>query len=138
VNAAAYSIDGSFIPAVENREKEKQVKIILSPVSIVELWSSREAAFEDILKIVVDVEKNIFAADAELHADLEQILLEQGSRQEVLWGVNLYPLKGKESPDFLEYTAMINVRPSFGNKTMEVADQNIRDRIRDVVFRFLV
>jgi hypothetical protein len=114
------------------------MKLIQAPESINALWDSRETAFEDILKIVVDVEKEILAADAELHADLEQLLLDQGSGQEVLWGANVYPLKGKESPDFLEYTAMINIRPSFGNKSMEVADPSVRDRICEIVSRLLV
>ena len=121
-----------------DRYGAKAVRIIQTPVPVLDLWDSRESVFEDILKIVVDVEKEILAVDAELHADLEQLLLDQGSGQEVLWGANVYPLKGKESPDFLEYTAMINIRPSFGNKSMEVADPSVRDRIREIVSRLLV
>jgi hypothetical protein len=114
------------------------VRIIQTSVPVLELWNSRETAFEDILKIVVDIEKEILAADAELHADLEQLLLEQGSRQEFLWGANVYPLNSKESSDFLEYTALINVRPSLGNKSMEVSDPSVRSRIHEIVSRFLV
>jgi len=113
------------------------LRIIKNPVTLLELWDSRESAFEDMMKIVVDVEKEILAADAELHADLEQLLLVQGSGQEFLWGANIFPLKGKESPDFLEYTAMINIRPSFGNKSMEVANPAVRNRIHDIVNRLL-
>jgi hypothetical protein len=89
-----------------------QLKIIRTVVSLSDIWVTRESAFEDMIKIVVDVENEIIAMDAELHADLEQLLMENGSRQEVLWGANIYPDKGKNSPDFIEYTALINVRPS--------------------------
>ena len=58
-------------------------------------------------KAVVDIERNVCAVDAELHADLESLLLENGSLQENLWGVNLYPLKQKF--DFIEYTSLINI-----------------------------
>lgn len=90
------------------------------------------------MKIVVDVEKEIIGADAELHADIEKILMEQGSRQEDLWGANIYPLEGKSSPDFLEYHAMINIRPSLGNRSMELTDPAIRDHIHEIVHRLLI
>jgi hypothetical protein len=85
----------------------------------------------------VDIENEILAADAELHADLERLLLDHGSRQEALWGANLYPLTGKNDPGFLEFTAMINVRPSLGNKSMEIADLLVRERIKGIVFHLL-
>ena len=43
------------------------------------------------MKAVVDVKQEIIVIDAELHADEEELLLDQGSRQEDLWGINLYP-----------------------------------------------
>jgi hypothetical protein len=114
------------------------LKIIQKPTSLAGLWESRESLFDGMIKIVVDVKKEIIGADAELHADLEQILIEQGSRQEDLWGANIYPLEEKTSPDFLEYRAMINIRPAFGNRSMELTDLAIRDRIHEIVHRLLV
>ena len=55
------------------------------------------------------MKKEVIALDAELHADLEAYLLERGSDQEDLWGINLYPKK--ERKDFIEYTVLINIRP---------------------------
>ena len=114
------------------------MKIIQKPASLAELWESHESPFEGMMKIVVDVKKEIIGADAELHADLERILMEQGSRQEDVWGANIYPLEGKTSPDFLEYRAMINIRPALGNRSMEVTDSAVRDRIHEIVHRLLV
>jgi hypothetical protein len=85
------------------------------------------------MKIVVDVEKGVVGADAEMHADLEKVLLENGSRQEDLWGANLYPLRKRTDMDFLEFMALINIRPACGNRSMEITDQKIRDRIREIV-----
>jgi|TARA_B100000959_G_scaffold202277_1_gene211729 hypothetical protein len=43
----------------------------------------------------------IVAIDAELHSDLEALCLENGSRQNALWGINYYPEIDGE--DFIEF-----------------------------------
>ena len=87
-----------------------------------------ERYFGDMVKYVVDARQEIAAVGGELHADAEQILLERGSRQEDLWGANYYPGLGRE--DCIEYTALVNIRPSQGNRSMEIADEEIRQTIR--------
>ena len=84
------------------------MKIITKPTSLNELWLDREVGFEDMMKMVVDVEQGILAADAELHADLEALLLEHGSKQYNLWGINIYP--DQSDDDYIEFTALINIR----------------------------
>ena len=87
--------------------------------------------FGDMVKGVVDVEREVVALDAELHADLEALLMENGSNQRNLWGINLYPeLTGDE---FVEFDSMINVRPSQGNKSLGVDDASIRSKITAIV-----
>ena len=87
--------------------------------------------FGDLVKAVVDVKRECMAVDAELHADEEALLLESGSYQADLWGINLYPeLEGDE---FVEFDSMINLRPSRGNRTRGVEDPAIRERIRAIV-----
>jgi hypothetical protein len=87
--------------------------------------------FKTVTKAVVDIEKKVLAIDAELHSDLEAYLIEHGSDQENLWGINLYPNKSKD--DFIEYTALINIRPHQNNKSMEVEDTNIKEKIQNVI-----
>ncbi len=111
------------------------MKIIIEPSSLKELWNDREVKFEDMMKMVVDVEQEIVAADAELHADLEALLLENGSRQYDIWGINIYPDKGRD--DYIEYTALINIRPSKNNRSMEVEDPFARSKIREICARLL-
>ncbi len=88
--------------------------------------------FVDMVKYVVDVERRIAAVGGQLHADAEQLLLEDGSRQADLWGANYYP--GKGVSDCIEYTALINIRPAQGNRSMEIADTSVRDRVREITF----
>ena len=83
------------------------------------------------MKAVVDVERHIMVIGGELHADEEQLLLERGSKQEHLWGVNLYP--DLMTPDWLEFDSMINLQPSQGNRSRSVEDPALQARIRSVV-----
>ncbi len=87
------------------------------------------------IKAVVDVEKEIMAIDAELHSDLESYLIGQGSRQNDLWGINLFLDKLK--PDWIEYTALINIRPSMDNRSMVVQDTDMRKKIATIVYRLV-
>lgn len=87
--------------------------------------------FGDFVKAVVDVDRDLLAVDAELHSDLEALLLQDGSQQKHLWGINLYP----DLPDdqCIEFDSMINMRPSQGNRSRSVDDEALRQRIRAVV-----
>jgi uncharacterized protein DUF5674 len=86
--------------------------------------------FEDMVKCVVDVERGVVAVGGEMHADAEQALLEDGSRQRDLWGANYYPGRGRE--DCIEYTALINIRPAQGNRSMEIQEPTVRERVRQL------
>ncbi|MEI6889376.1 MAG: DUF5674 family protein [Bacteroidales bacterium] len=112
------------------------MKIITQPVILSELWENRDVDFTEMMKIVVDVKQEILAIDAEMHADLEQDLLAEGSQQQDLWGANIYPLK--EADDRLEYTSFINIRPSQGNSSMEVIDPGIRNKIAAIADHLLI
>jgi hypothetical protein len=112
------------------------VKVIQTPTELKKLWQESETGFVDLIKIVVDIDREIIAADAEMHADLEEVLLSGGSSQEFLWGANLYPDKARE--DFIEYTAFSNIRPSQHNRSMEVEDPEIRSKIKSIVEKLII
>jgi hypothetical protein len=89
------------------------------------------ATFGNFVKAVVDVKKGIMAVGGELHADEEALLLEKGSQQRDLWGINLYlELQGDE---FIEFDSLINLRPTQGNHTRGVNDAGIRQKIKEIV-----
>jgi hypothetical protein len=91
--------------------------------------------FEDMVKYVVDVARSVVAAGGEMHADGEQALLEDGSRQADLWGANYYPGRGRE--ECIEYTSLINIRPAQGNRSMEIQDPALRERVRELTYALL-
>jgi len=111
------------------------IVIVQSRIERSELDRLVGAYFEDMVKLVVDVRREVVAIGGELHADAEQLLLEQGSRQADLWGANYYPGRGAEG--CLEYTALINIRPSQGNPSMEVQDAGTRELIRSLASRLI-
>jgi hypothetical protein len=105
-------------------------------MSLDELQRIAEHQFGDFVKAVVDVRRGVMAIGGELHADEEADLLEQGSRQGDLWGINLYP--ARTPAELIEFDSMINVRPSQGNRTRGVEDPEVRRQIQGVVERLVV
>jgi hypothetical protein len=101
-----------------------------------ELQEMAANMFGDLVKAVVDIKLDIMAVDAELHADEEALLLGNGSDQNDLWGINLYPeLTGS---DFVEFDSMINLRPSRGNRSRGVEDPEIREQIHKIVSKLVI
>lgn len=85
-----------------------------------------------LVKAVVDIEQVRVVVDAEMHVDEEAYLLENGSKQTDLWGINLYPDKfGQE--DFIEFDSMVNIRPRQNNNSREVEDEAIRIKIKEII-----
>jgi len=87
--------------------------------------------FGNLVKAVVDVEKEILVVDAELHSDQEAYLLQLGSKQENLWGINIYP--DLDKGERVEFDAMINLRPSQNNNSRGIDNEEIRKKILDIV-----
>lgn len=101
------------------------------PVSLDELRQIAKARFGDMVKAVVDLRRGVMLLDADLHADQEAELLAEGSAQQDVWGINLYP--GLPESEWLEFDSMINLRPSFGNRSRGVDDQPTREAIARLV-----
>ena len=107
------------------------VEILRSATTRTHLAALAEAQFGDMVKAVVDVRRRVVAIGGELHADEEAALIEDGSAQEDLWGINLYPAEPGDA--WLEFDSLINVRPSQENRSRSVEDGARRDLIRQIV-----
>ncbi|MFH1367840.1 MAG: DUF5674 family protein [Elusimicrobiota bacterium] len=112
------------------------MKIIRDSIPLDELSRMAGELFGNMVKAVVDVDKELLAVDAELHSDLEALLLQEGSIQKFLWGINLYP--EMQGSDFIEFDSMINVRPSQGNASRGVTDKELQERIAGIVSKRIV
>ncbi len=107
------------------------MEIIDHAITKADLERMAQGMFGDLVKAVVDVRRGVMAVDAELHSDEEALLLEDGSAQTDLWGINIYPELA--AAEMIEFDSMINIRPSQGNRSRGVEDPLIRDRILTVV-----
>lgn len=96
-------------------------------IKISELKEMAQKSFGNLIKAVVDVDRELIAVDADLHCDLEALLLQEGSKQKDLWGINLYP--ELDGDDFVEFDSMINLRPSQGNYSRGVENEELRKKI---------
>src|SRR3989338_5841177 len=107
------------------------MKIIAEKVTLNELNQMAARMFGNMVKAVIDVDKELVALDAELHSDLEALLIENGSQQKNLWGINLYP--EMTGDDFVEFDSLINMRPSQGNRSRGVDNGELRKKITELV-----
>lgn len=107
------------------------MKIIKDKITIKELKQMSKKMFGELVKAVVDIEKEMMAVDAPMHADQEAFLIDKGSKQNDLWGINLYP--NKKGVDFIEFDSMINIRPSQENRSRGVENKNIQKEIIEIV-----
>ena len=106
----------------------KQIKNI----SLAELTEMAQKMYDPLVKAVVDTRQRLLVVDAEMHVDEEQMLLENGSQQVDLWGINLYPAEfGTDK--FIEFDSMINIRPRQNNRTRDVESSEIRAQIETII-----
>lgn len=88
--------------------------------------------FDGWIKCVADIDRNLLAVNASMHADLEQLLLDHGSGQSSLYGFNLYfdPLE-------IEYDSLINAprnrEAGYPRDGRGVADPAARAKIKEIV-----
>ncbi len=85
----------------------------------------------ELIKIVVDVQLNLLAIGGEMHSDEEQFLLDQGSNQDDLWGINIYPKMSRN--EWIEFDSMINIRPRQNNRSRNVEDLELQKKIIQIV-----
>ena len=105
------------------------------PVALEDLTRIAAGRYGALIKAVIDVERHIMLADAEMHSDQEAELLASGSRQQDLWGINLYP--DLPESEWVEFDSMINLRPTFGNSSRGVDDPEVRAKILSLVRRLI-
>lgn len=89
--------------------------------------------FEGYIKLVVDVERKILVGGGDRHADDEKMLLDDGSKQENLWGGG-FDLETKE----LDYNSIINLRPNQGNPSRDILSEEIRKKFDKIVRKLLL
>ncbi len=104
--------------------------ILKEPATTEQIGQMAEAFSGTMIKLAVDVEQGILAGGGQLHADCEQALLEEGSRQENVWGADWYP-----ETQAVGFASLINIRPRQQNFGLEVQNPTLREQIEVIVRR---
>lgn len=103
------------------------MKFVDKKISKNELAQLAKERFGDMVKAVCDIRLGVIVFGGDLHADEEAMLLERGSHQEDLWGINIYMDKPRDQR--IEFDSMINLRPSQNNRSRDVLDPATREKI---------
>ena len=88
--------------------------------------------YPDMIKIVVDIRRSLLTGGGEMHADCEQVLLDQGCEQDDLWRANWFPNEQQ-----IEFESSINIRPRAGNRSMIIQSENIRQKVQAIADQIL-
>jgi len=121
---------GFFLGAKGRREAVEDAAVIhiirtrATPQQMEEMLQ----VLETYVKLAVDLERGVLAGGGALHADCEAALLEDGSRQEDVWGADWIP-----SAQQVTFESLINIRPRQNNSSLEILDSGIRERVAEIV-----
>jgi hypothetical protein len=108
--------------------------ILKEPINFSKLFDvCRFMYYDEMVKAVVDIERELIAIDGDMHADLEKMLLENGSQQRDLWGINLYPENER-----IEFDSLINIRPRQNNKSRGIEDPEIAKKVAEVAKQWIL
>ena len=114
------------------------MRILDTPITKADLIkSSTNFIDENAIKGAVDIKRELLAVDSPMHYDCEQLLLENGSDQYDIWGINLY-LDSEDIDDLVEFDSMINIRPAQGNRSRSVEDPEVQAKIKTIVSKWLI
>ncbi len=111
-------------------------RIMKEKLNELETLGEKESFFEDMIKGVVDIKRGLLAINAELHSDLEKYLLDDGSDNKDLYGINIL-LDDYE----IEFDSLINPprnrEAGFPRAGRYVADPIAREKIVEVVHQWI-
>ena len=108
-----------------------EIILVDTPIGRRQLREMGEPQFGSYVKAVVDINRAIMAVGGDFHADEEAFLLDRGSSQMDLWGINLH--FNLQPPDMVEFDSIINIRPRQGNSSRGVEDSTLREKIVKIV-----
>ncbi len=109
------------------------IRIIERPITRAEAKEIAQEFYVDMVKGVADIERELLALGGEWHMDANMKLIEHGSLQEDVWGFNFYPDENR-----IEYTSLINIRPSQGNRNIEIQDDGLKGRMEQTIRKLIV
>ncbi len=116
------------------------MKKIISNITIEEIKEYENCSSPEgnkLAKVVIDIKSWDFVIWWVLHVDEEDMMIDEWYEQENLWWINLYS-DNYNTPNFIEYDSMINIRPNQNNKSRYIEDENIRNTIENLINKKII
>ncbi len=113
------------------------IQIITKPITRAEAHSIGQEFYDEMVKGVVDIEREVIALGGEYHIDANVVLTGEGYEQATIWGFNIYPKRSAEE-EWIEYTSLINIRPAVNNRTMTVENEQIRKKMKSIIEKLII
>ncbi|MBI3273526.1 MAG: hypothetical protein HYZ69_00105 [Candidatus Colwellbacteria bacterium] len=111
--------------------------IVKKKISPALLKRATEEGFGIMVKVAVDIKKEILALGGEWHSEGQYLLVrKEGSQGQEVWGVNFYPYEKGEKR--IEYIALINIKPALHNRSMKIQDPSVRHKIKAIAEKLLL
>jgi hypothetical protein len=108
-----------------------EIVIVREPATPIQI-AEMSTEFGSVIKLAVDLEREILAGGGELHADCEEALLRDGSKQENVWGGDWYPDLGE-----VGFESLINIRPRQDNHSLALQSPALRQRFEAITRHLL-
>jgi len=83
--------------------------------------------FGGYIKTVIDINKKICSAGANMHFQSEEILLKNGSKQSNVWGGGI-----DLATETIDFNSFINIRPDDKNTSNEILDAKTRRKFEKI------
>ena len=120
----------------KNKIVQMKIKIVKNEISLEEVKKMADDQYGNMVKAVVDVEKEIMAIGGELHADANELLFEkEKSDSKNVWGINIYP--GESKDKWIVFDSLINIKPLLGNRSLIIENEEIKNKIKEIVNRLI-
>lgn len=114
------------------------MRILEKPIAKANLIKESKNFIDDnAIKGAVDIKNGVVAVDSQMHYECEQLLLENGSKQEDIWGINLY-LDSDNIDDIIEFDSMINIRPAQNNRSRSVESPETQAKIKEIIKKWVL
>ena len=112
------------------------IKIVKDNIGISDLKDLAKYTYNIMIKGVLDVENEVIAFGGEYHIDANKVLIEEGFKQDKIWGFNII-FKSDNDYD-IEYTSLINIRPNQNNFDMEIQDISLKENIKKILNKKII
>ena len=109
------------------------IRIIDKPITRAEAKEIAKEFYIEMVKGVVDLERKILALGGEWHIDANNVLMADGSKQQDVWGFNFYPDENR-----IHFVSLINIRPLQNNRSIEIKDEGLRNRMEEIIRKLII